>query len=164
MRAAQAPVIRIVAMYAGALVLLALVAAFFYKVQPGNFWKPQSSWPKAIIDLVADLYDLKKEKPHEEWVIFTALIPLLEMVGDHRFVAAWVPVGRWFKLNVGQRVAIDAGNGKLPGTISRIGTVASALPSASTFSALSWVSPPPIRYQVKAKACGRRFSASRPTP
>jgi multidrug resistance efflux pump len=54
--------------------------------------------------------------------------PLLELVGDHRFVAAWVPVGRWYKLQVGQRVAIDAGNGKLPGTISRVGTVASALP------------------------------------
>ncbi len=54
MRAAQDPAIRIVAMYAAALVLLALVAAFFYKVQPGNFWKPQSTWPKAIIDLVAD--------------------------------------------------------------------------------------------------------------
>jgi len=54
--------------------------------------------------------------------------PLLELVGDHRFVAAWIPVGRWYKLEVGQPVAIDAGNGKLPGKISRIGTVASALP------------------------------------
>jgi multidrug resistance efflux pump len=54
--------------------------------------------------------------------------PLLELVGDHRFVAAWVPVGRWYKLEVGQRVSIDAGTGALPGTVSRIGTVASALP------------------------------------
>ena len=54
--------------------------------------------------------------------------PLLELVGAHRFVVAWVPVGRWYKLDVGQRVSIDAGNGALPGTISRIGTIASALP------------------------------------
>ena len=31
---------------------------------------------------------------------------LLELVGDHRFVVAWVPVGRWYKLEVGQRVSI----------------------------------------------------------
>ena len=54
--------------------------------------------------------------------------PLLELVGDHRFVVAWVPVGRWYKLEVGQKVSINAGTGALPGVISRIGTVASALP------------------------------------
>jgi multidrug efflux pump subunit AcrA (membrane-fusion protein) len=54
--------------------------------------------------------------------------PLLELVGDHRFVVAWVPVGRWYKLEVGQTVSIDAGTGALSGTISSIGTVASALP------------------------------------
>jgi len=53
---------------------------------------------------------------------------LLELVGDHRFVIAWVPVGRWFTLEVGQRVSIDVGAGALSGTIARIGTVASALP------------------------------------
>src|SRR5262249_2273940 len=53
---------------------------------------------------------------------------LLELVGDHRFVVAWVPVGRWDKLDVGQKVSIDAGAGTLPGTISGIGAVASALP------------------------------------
>ena len=53
---------------------------------------------------------------------------LLELVGDHRFVVAWVPVGRWYKLEVGQRVSIDTGAGALPGAIARIGTVASALP------------------------------------
>jgi len=53
---------------------------------------------------------------------------LLELVGDHRFVVAWVPVGRWYKLDVGQKVSIDAGAGTLPGTISGIGAVASALP------------------------------------
>ena len=26
---------------------------------------------------------------------------LLELVGEHRFVIAWVPVGRWYKLEVG---------------------------------------------------------------
>src|SRR5262249_50134781 len=53
---------------------------------------------------------------------------LLALVGDHRCVIAWVPVGRWYKLEVGQRVSIDAGASALPGTIARIGTVASALP------------------------------------
>lgn len=53
---------------------------------------------------------------------------LLELVGEHRFVVAWVPVGRWYSLEVGRRVSIDAGAGALPGIIARIGTVASALP------------------------------------
>jgi len=53
---------------------------------------------------------------------------LLELVGDHRFVIAWVPVGRLYSLEIGQRVSIGAGAGALPGTISRIGAVASALP------------------------------------
>jgi hypothetical protein len=34
-----------------------------------------------ILDLMADLYGLKKEKTHEEWLIFTALIPLLAAIG-----------------------------------------------------------------------------------
>jgi multidrug resistance efflux pump len=45
---------------------------------------------------------------------------LLELVGDHRFVVAWVPVARWYKLDVGQKVSIDAGTGALPGTISSV--------------------------------------------
>ena len=54
--------------------------------------------------------------------------PLLELVGDHRFVVAWFPVGRWYGIKVGQKVSIDPGNGALPGTVAKIGTVASALP------------------------------------
>jgi multidrug efflux pump subunit AcrA (membrane-fusion protein) len=53
---------------------------------------------------------------------------LLELVGDHRFVIAWVPVGRWYQLEVGENVSIDTGAGALPGRITRIDTVASALP------------------------------------
>ena len=49
--------------------------------------------------------------------------PLLELVGEHRFVVAWFPVGRWYRLRVGQKVRIDPGNGALSGTISKIGTV-----------------------------------------
>jgi hypothetical protein len=59
--------------------------------------------------------------------------PMLEIVGEHRFVIAWFPVGRLFgslgyDLAVGRRVSVDPGNGSLPGTISKISTVAGALP------------------------------------
>jgi hypothetical protein len=59
--------------------------------------------------------------------------PMLEIVGEHRFVITWFPVGRLFgslgyDLAVGRRVSVDPGNGSLPGTISKISTVAGALP------------------------------------
>jgi hypothetical protein len=54
-------------------------------------------------------------------------------LGDHRFVVAWFPVGRFFashgyKLAVGRQVRVDPGNGSMPGTISKISTVAGSLP------------------------------------
>jgi multidrug resistance efflux pump len=59
--------------------------------------------------------------------------PMLEIVGEHRFVIAWFPVGRLFAsfgydLAVGRRVNVDPGNGSMPGTISKISTIAGALP------------------------------------
>ena len=59
--------------------------------------------------------------------------PMLEILGDHRFVVAWFPVGRFFashgyKLAVGRQVRVDPGNGSMPGTISKISTVAGSLP------------------------------------
>jgi multidrug efflux pump subunit AcrA (membrane-fusion protein) len=91
----------------------------------------------ALSDLL-DLYDQGKLRAPIAGTVNTVLAnrgavvragdALLELVGDHRFVIAWVPVGRWFELEVDQRVSIDAGAGALPGTIARIGTVASALP------------------------------------
>jgi multidrug resistance efflux pump len=92
---------------------------------------------RALSDLL-DMFDQGKLRAPIAGTVSTVLAnrgavvragdPLLELVGDHRFVIAWVPVGRWFKLEVGQRVSIHAGTGPLAGTISRIGTVASALP------------------------------------
>jgi multidrug resistance efflux pump len=59
--------------------------------------------------------------------------PMLEIVGEHRFVIAWFPVGRLFAahgydLAVGRSVSVDPGNGSIPGKISKISTVAGALP------------------------------------
>jgi HlyD family secretion protein len=59
--------------------------------------------------------------------------PMLEIVGEHRFVIAWFPVGRLFAsqgydLAVGRSVSVDPGNGSMPGRISKISTVAGALP------------------------------------
>jgi multidrug resistance efflux pump len=92
---------------------------------------------RALSDLL-DMFDQGKLRAPIAGTVSTVLAnrgavvragdPLLELVGDHRFVVAWVPVGRWYKLEVGQRVSINAGTGPLAGTISRIGTVASALP------------------------------------
>ena len=87
--------------------------------------------------------------------------PLLELVGEHRFVVAWFPVGPWYRLRVGQKVRIDPGNGALSGTISKIGTVASVLPRVQKAFAptdrqqLIWiefdqgVTPPPYFTKVK---------------
>ncbi len=54
LRATAAPRSRFVALYAGALGLIAVVALVFYKTQPGNFWKPRSTWLEGVIDLVGD--------------------------------------------------------------------------------------------------------------
>jgi multidrug resistance efflux pump len=91
----------------------------------------------ALSDLL-DLYDQGKLHAPMTGTVSTVLAnrgavvragdALLELVGDHRFVVAWVPVGRWYSLKVGQSVSIDAGAGAIAGTIARIGTVASALP------------------------------------
>jgi biotin carboxyl carrier protein len=59
--------------------------------------------------------------------------PMLEIVGEHRYVIAWFPVSRFFgshgyDLMVGRSVSIDPGNGAIPGKISKISPVAGALP------------------------------------
>lgn len=90
--------------------------------------------------------------------------PLSELVGDHRFVVAWFPVGRWYGIRVGQRVSVDPGNGALPGRIAKIGTVAAALPrefqkafAPTDRRQLIWiefdsgVTPPPYFTKVKIR-------------
>ena len=54
LRASDARPVRFVALYAGAFVLLAVVALLFFKTQPGNFWKPRSTWIQGILDMVSD--------------------------------------------------------------------------------------------------------------
>jgi membrane fusion protein (multidrug efflux system) len=59
--------------------------------------------------------------------------PMMEMLGEHRFVIAWFPVARFFgsygyNLAFGRPVSVDPGNGAIPGTIPKISTVAGSLP------------------------------------
>jgi multidrug resistance efflux pump len=92
--------------------------------------------------------------------------PMLEVVGEHRFVIAWFPVGRLFAsqgydLAVGRSVSIDPGNGAIPGKIAKISTVAGTLPRefqksfAPTERQFIWiefdkdVTPPPYFTKVK---------------
>jgi multidrug resistance efflux pump len=52
--------------------------------------------------------------------------PMVEIVGKHRFVVAWFPVSRLYRLQVGDAVTISTGGGRsLPGKIS---VIADALP------------------------------------
>ena len=54
--------------------------------------------------------------------------PILEIYGDHRFVLAFLPPGRLFSLNPGDRVTITTGMQGFTGTVTRIDPVARALP------------------------------------
>ena len=88
--------------------------------------------------------------------------PLLELVGEHRFVVAWIPVGRWYRLEVGQKVRSIQETGRCPETFREIGTVASVLPrefqkafTPTDRQQLIWiefdqgVTPPPYFTKVK---------------
>jgi multidrug resistance efflux pump len=58
--------------------------------------------------------------------------PLIELVGEHRYVLAFFPVDRIYNLKVGDKVKVDPGggviNGALAGTIAKISSIAGALP------------------------------------
>ena len=59
--------------------------------------------------------------------------PMLEILGEHRFVIAWIPVGRLFgslgyKLAPGRAVSVDTGHGVLWGKITHVSPVAASLP------------------------------------
>jgi biotin carboxyl carrier protein len=96
----------------------------------------------ALFDLVA-LFDKGQLRAPINGTISAVLVhigavvragdPMLEMLGEHRFVVAWFPVGRFFAshgyhLAVGRPVRVDPGNGSMPGTIVKISTVAGSLP------------------------------------
>ena len=55
--------------------------------------------------------------------------PMIEIVGKHRFVVAWFPVSRLYRLQVGDGVTISTGGGRsLPGKIAKVSVIADALP------------------------------------
>jgi hypothetical protein len=54
LRRAQASLWKFFALYGGAVALAGVVALVFYKLQPGNFWKPQSTWLQGLYELVFD--------------------------------------------------------------------------------------------------------------
>jgi multidrug resistance efflux pump len=58
--------------------------------------------------------------------------PLIEIVGEHRYVLAFFPIDRLYSLKVGDKVKIDPGgsitNSALQGTVAKINAIAGVLP------------------------------------
>jgi multidrug resistance efflux pump len=54
--------------------------------------------------------------------------PMIEIVGEHRFVVAWFPVSRLHRLQVGDAVTVSTGGASLPGKIAKVSVIAGALP------------------------------------
>ena len=55
--------------------------------------------------------------------------PIIGIVGKHRFVVAWFPVSRLYRLQVGDAVTISTGGGRsLVGKITKVSVIAGALP------------------------------------
>jgi len=54
--------------------------------------------------------------------------PMIEIVGEHRFVVAWFPVSRLHRLQVGDAVTVSTGGASLPGKIAKVSVIADALP------------------------------------
>jgi len=54
--------------------------------------------------------------------------PMIEIVGKHRFVVAWFPVSRLYRLQVGDAVTVSTGVASLPGKIAKVSVIADALP------------------------------------
>jgi len=56
--------------------------------------------------------------------------PMIEIVGKHRFVVAWFPLSRLYRLQVGD-VTVSTGGASLPGKIAAVSVIADALPKDS---------------------------------
>jgi hypothetical protein len=54
--------------------------------------------------------------------------PMIEIVGEHRFVVAWFPVSRLYRLQVGDAVTVSTGGASLFGKIAKVSVIADALP------------------------------------
>jgi multidrug resistance efflux pump len=91
----------------------------------------------ALKELVA-LYDDGKLRSMIDGVVGKVLVspgsvvrpgePMIEIVGKHRFVVAWFPVSRLYRLQVGDAVTISTGGASLPGKIAKVSVIADALP------------------------------------
>jgi multidrug resistance efflux pump len=92
----------------------------------------------ALHDLTR-LYDSGKMRAPEKGMVSMVLAhpgsvvragdPMIELVGDHRFVLAWFPIWRHYSLHVGDAVNIDAGNSATyKGTVVKIAPIAGTLP------------------------------------
>jgi len=46
--------------------------------------------------------------------------PMIEIVGMHRFVVAWFPVSRLYRLEVGDAVTVSTDGASLPGKIAKV--------------------------------------------
>lgn len=104
--------------------------------------KASEAADSALDDLIA-LYDSGQMRAPITGTISAVLVspgsvvragdPMLEILGEHRYVISWFPVGRLFgsygyDLAVGREVRIDTGNGIILGKIVKISTVAGSLP------------------------------------
>jgi hypothetical protein len=49
--------------------------------------------------------------------------PMIEIVGEHRFVVAWFPVSRLHRLQVGDAVTVSTGGASLPGKIAKVSVI-----------------------------------------
>jgi multidrug resistance efflux pump len=91
----------------------------------------------ALKELVA-LYDDGNLRSTIDGVISKVLVspgsvvrpgePMIEIVGKHRFVVAWFPVSRLYRLQVGDAVTVSTGGESLPGKIAKVSVIADALP------------------------------------
>ena len=90
----------------------------------------------ALKELVA-LYDDGKLRSMIDGVVGKVLVspgsvvrpgePMIE-IGKHRFVVAWFPVSRLYRLQVGDAVTISTGGATCPTKIAKVSVIADALP------------------------------------
>ena len=110
--------------------------------QLGELLKASEAADSALSDLLA-LYDNGQMRAPITGTVSTILVstgsviragdPVLEILGEHRFVISWFPVGRLFgslgyELAVGRAVSVDTGHGVLKGKITRVSSVTGPLP------------------------------------
>ena len=91
----------------------------------------------ALKELVA-LYDDAKLRSMIDGVVGKVLVspgsvvrpgePMIEILGKHRFVVAWFPVSRLYRLQVGDAVTVSTRGVTCPTKIAKVSVIADALP------------------------------------